>query len=114
MAFADKIAIGILIFCILLGGFGLFKWLVRVLEGILVGIAVLVCVALLVNNPHFNDLSKGTMKGGTIIPYIRNQITIVQDLIISDSNEPTEPVTEAGESERYVHSSNVKPDRGVR
>ena len=37
------------------------------------------CIGLLVDNPTFDELSRGVFKQGFIIPYIRNQIKHIQD-----------------------------------
>jgi hypothetical protein len=81
MVLGDKIAIGILIFCVVLGALGTFKWLLHLFAGVVFGLLILVCVGLLADNPRFDKLSGGVFKHGVVIPYIRNQITIIQDLI---------------------------------
>ena len=81
MMTSDLIAIGILIFCIVLSLLGILKWLLRFCAGVVLGILILVCVGLLAENPKFNEVSRGAFRDGTVIPYIRNQIGAVGDFI---------------------------------
>ena len=88
MATSDMIAIGILVLCTLLGVLGVFKWLLRLFAGLFVGALVLSCVALLVCNPKFDELSRGKFRGGVVIPYVRQNLSDVGDFIRGIAKDP--------------------------
>jgi len=79
MLIGDKIAIGIFILCLILGVFGAFRWLMYLITGAVVGLLILVCIGLLVDNSTFDELSRGVFKQGIVIPYIRSQVKHIQD-----------------------------------
>lgn len=80
METSDLIAIGILLFFVILGLLGSFKWLVQLFVGLLVGLLVLVFVSVVAENPKFDFLSRGIFKQGVIVPFIRKQVDPVHDL----------------------------------
>jgi multisubunit Na+/H+ antiporter MnhB subunit len=74
MVIGDFIAIGIVLFCIVLGISGALKWLMRLLLGAALGLLVLALIGLLVSNQRFDNISHGLFKQGVVIPYIRHQV----------------------------------------
>lgn len=86
MATSDLIAIGILIFCIVLSVLGTLKWLLRFIAGVILGLMILACIGLLSDNPKFDKVSRGVFRGGVVIPCMKSQIQSVGEFI-SRSNE---------------------------
>lgn len=89
MAMSDIIAIGILIFCIVLGALGSFKWLIYLVAGMVVGLLILICISLLVENPQFDKLSQGIFRHGFVVPYIKSRVDRVEDFIRDRYVEPS-------------------------
>jgi len=79
MLIGDKIAIGIFILCVILGVLGTFRWLMYLITGLIIGLLILACIGLLVDNPTFDELSQGVFKQSVVIPYIRSQVKYFQD-----------------------------------
>ncbi|MHC4700981.1 MAG: hypothetical protein ACYTFQ_10430 [Planctomycetota bacterium] len=71
MLTSDLIAIGIIVLCIVLALCGVLKWLLRFCAGVALGLLILSCVALLADNPEFNEITKGKLNGGKVIPCVR-------------------------------------------
>lgn len=90
METGDFIAIGILLFCVILGILGQFKWLLQIITGMVVGLLVLGGISLLAENPKIDWLSRGVFKQGVILPYIRSQVNTVEKLV-SEAYEIPEP-----------------------
>ena len=86
MATSDLIAVGILIFCIVLSVLGTLKWLLRLIAGVVLGLMILACIGLLSGNPKFDKVSQGVFRGGVVIPCMRNQVRSIGEFI-SRSNE---------------------------
>ncbi len=87
MVIGDKVVIGIFVFFVLLGALGALKWFVQVFTGAFVGLLVLICVAILANNPKFNLLTKGIFRQGVVIPYIEKQVSRIEDFRNHKSDE---------------------------
>lgn len=89
MAIGDMITIGIVIFFVILGLLGTFKWMLNILAGAVCGLIVIVGISLLVDNIQFDKLSNGIFKDGVIIPQIKQQIEPIQDCFgqVKVSNE---------------------------
>lgn len=85
MALSDFIAVGIVLFCSLLGLIGALKWLMRLILGAAFGLAVLVLIGLLVPNESFDEVSHGIFRQGTVIPYVRQRVGAVGDLMSRNS-----------------------------
>jgi hypothetical protein len=88
MSLGDKISIGIVIFCVVLGALGAFRWFLHLFAGAVFGLLILVCIGLLVDNPRFDEVSRGIFKEGVVISYIKKQITVVQDVISRSDTVP--------------------------
>ena len=85
MVMTDFIAVGIVLFCVFLSMSGALKWLMRVLLGAALGLAVLAVIGLMVSNPRFDELSGGLFRQGRVIPYIRQQVGLVGDFMSQNS-----------------------------
>ena len=92
MLTSDLIAIGILVLCVALALFGVLKWLLRFCVGVAFGLLVLSCIGLLVENPKFDQLTKGKLSGGTVIPCIRSQVRTVGEFLSRSDEGPREIV----------------------
>ena len=79
----DFIAVGIVVLCILLAMFGVLKWMFRFLAGVVLGLLILSCIALLAGNPKFDQLSRGAFRNGKVIPFMRAQVTTVGEFLSS-------------------------------
>lgn len=92
MIASDLVAIGILVLCVALAMFGVLKWLFRFFAGVALGLLILSCVALLADNPKFDQLSRGVFSGGKVIPCIRSQVCCVGEFLAADNQEPDRSV----------------------
>ncbi|MHC4434560.1 MAG: hypothetical protein ACYTBS_22205 [Planctomycetota bacterium] len=92
MLTSDLIAIGILVLCIVLALFGVLKWLFRFFAGVALGLLILSCIGLLLDNPKFDQLTKGKLSGGTVIPCVRSQVRTVGEFLSRSDEEPHETV----------------------
>lgn len=92
MLTSDLIAIGILVLCIALALFGVLKWLFRFFAGVALGLLILSCIGLLLDNPEFNQVTKGKLSGGKVIPCVRSQIRTVGRFLSRTNEEPYERV----------------------
>jgi|GEM_PF-4323047 len=79
MGIGDMIVIGIVIFFVVLGSLGAFKWILNILAGAVCGLLIIVGISLLVDNAQFNKLSSGIFKDGIIVPQIKKHIEPIQD-----------------------------------
>ena len=99
MESGDMIAIGILGFCILLVMIGVFKWLARLIAGVIFGVTVLACIALLNSNPQFDSMTQGIFKRGGVIPSISDRIETLRNLPATVDEDAPE---ENGLSEEFM------------
>jgi uncharacterized membrane protein YraQ (UPF0718 family) len=88
MLTSDLIAIGILVLCIALALFGVLKWLLRLFAGVALGLLILSCIGLLLENPKFDQITKGKLSGGTVIPCVRSQVRTVGEFLSRADEEP--------------------------
>lgn len=79
MAIGDMIVIGVVIFFMILGSLGAFKWILNILAGAICGLLIIVGITLLVDNAQFNKLSSGIFKDGVIVPQIKKHIEPIQN-----------------------------------
>ncbi len=92
MLTSDLIAIGILVLCIVLALCGVLKWLFRFCAGVALGVLILSCIALLADNPEFDQITKGKLSGGKVIPCVRSQVRTVGRFLSRTDEEPYERV----------------------
>jgi hypothetical protein len=92
MLTSDLIAIGILVLCIVLALCGVLKWLLRCCAGLALGVLILSCIALLADNPEFNQITKGKFSGGRVIPCVRSQVRTVGRFLSRSDEEPYQTV----------------------
>ncbi|MHC4119809.1 MAG: hypothetical protein ACYSWO_20110 [Planctomycetota bacterium] len=92
MLTSDLIAIGIIVLCIVLALCGVLKWLLRFCAGVALGLLILSCVALLADNPEFNEITKGKLNGGKVIPCVRSQVRTVGRFLSRTDAQPYERV----------------------
>ncbi len=92
MLTSDLIAIGILVLCVLLALFGVLKWLFRFCAGVVLGLLILSCIGLLADNPKFDQVTKGRLSGGKVIPCVRSQVRTVGEFLSRADEEPYERV----------------------
>jgi hypothetical protein len=110
MQISDYVAIGIVLFFVILGLLGSFKWIVQLLSGLLIGLIVLCCIVYLTENPRFDAVSQGLFERGMIFPYLKSQMKSVQDYI--DKNKLVSKVDAPSQS--FVESKyalNVSNDK---
>lgn len=88
MATSDYIAFGILIFCTCVSLFGLLKWLLRLVAGAGFGVAILVCISFLANDPQFDNLSRGVFRQGLVFPCMRQHIRFLDHVQADASPQP--------------------------
>ena len=88
MATSDYIAIGILLFCAMLGTFGMLKWLLRLAAGVVFGLAVLACIGLLAKNSTFDTATRGLFRGGVVIPCVQEQVQAVEQIVRMPRSQP--------------------------
>lgn len=76
----------------LLALFGVLKWLFRFCAGVVLGLLILSCIGLLADNPKFDQVTKGTLSAGKVIPCVRSQIRTVGEFLSRTDEEPYERV----------------------
>lgn len=92
MLTSDLIAIGILVLCIVLALVGVLKWLFRFFAGVAIGLLILSCIGLLLDNPKFDQVTQGKLSGGKVIPCVRSQIRTIGRFLSRADEEPYEKV----------------------
>jgi hypothetical protein len=81
MVISDYVAIGIVLFFVILGLLGSLRWITQVLYGLFIGLVVLCGIVYMTGNPTVNTVSKGLFEKGKIFPYLKNQMESVQEYI---------------------------------
>jgi len=112
MQISDYVAIGIVLFFVILGLLGSFKWIIQLLSGLLIGLMVLCCIAYLTENPRFDSVSQGLFEQGRIFPYLKSQMKSVQDCI--DKNKLVSKVDTPSQSfieSKYAINVSSNKDR---
>ncbi|NOR66282.1 MAG: hypothetical protein GQ528_02880 [Woeseiaceae bacterium] len=92
MLTSDLIAIGILVLCIVLTLFGVLKWMFRFFAGVALGLLILSCIGLLLDNPKFDQATKGKLSGGKVIPCVRSQVRTIGEFLSRTDKESNKRV----------------------
>jgi hypothetical protein len=88
MNLADMVAISIIVVCIVLGLSGAFKWLLRLITGLLLGTAIVVCLGFLADNQAFDHASKGFFREGKLIPSVKSHVVSIANQVADQPSNP--------------------------